>query len=68
MLLMVEDTSEKRAAQKALEAAVRQHLTDQGVRNIGFPSGNVDERLHANGLGELWAAFGKVDDAAIPTE
>lgn len=66
MLLMVEDTSEKRAAQKALEASVRQHLTDQGVRNIGFPSGNVDERLYANGVGELWAAFGKVDDAAIP--
>jgi hypothetical protein len=66
MLLMVEDTSEKRAAQKTLEASVRQHLTDQGVRNIGFPSGNVDERLYANGLGELWAAFGKVDDAAIP--
>lgn len=66
MLLIVEDAGKKRAAQKALEASVRQHLTDQGVRNIGFPSGNVDERLYANGLGELWAAFGKVDDAAIP--
>ncbi|HEX7711880.1 MAG TPA: hypothetical protein VF418_13185 [Sphingomonadaceae bacterium] len=66
MLLMVEDASEKRAAQKALEASVRQHLTDQGVRNIGFPSGNVDERLYANGLGQLWAAFGTVEDAAIP--
>lgn len=66
MLLMVEDAGKKRAAQKALEVSVRQHLTDQGVRNIGFPSGNVDERLYANGLGELWAAFGKVDDAAIP--
>lgn len=66
MLLMVEDASEKRAAQKALEASVRRHLMDQGVRNIGFPSGNVDERLYANGLGKLWAAFGNVEDAAIP--
>lgn len=66
MLLMVENTSEKRAAQTMLETSVRHHLTDHGVRNIGFPSGNVDERLYANGLGELWAAFGKVDDAAIP--
>ena len=66
MLLMVEDASDKRAAQQRLEASVREHLTDQGVRKIGFPSGNVDEHLYANGLGELWAAFSKVEDAAIP--
>ena len=66
MLLMVEDASEKRTAQKALEASVRQNLADQGVRNIGFPSGTVDERLYSNGPDELWAAFGEVEDAATP--
>lgn len=66
MLLMVEGTAEKRAAQKELEASVRQHLKDQGVRNIGFPSGNVNERLYANESGAMWAAFSKVDDAAVP--
>jgi len=66
MLLMVEDVREKRDAQKAMETAVRQHLADQGIRNIGFPSGNVDERLYANGSGSLWAAFSKADEAAVP--
>ncbi len=66
MLLMVEDTGEKISAQKALEASVQKHLTDQGVRNIGFRSGNVDERIYANGQSTLWAAFSNVDDAAVP--
>lgn len=66
MLLMVEDGREKSDAQKAMETSVRQHLADQGIRNIGFPSGNVDERLYANGSGSLWAVFSKADQAAVP--
>jgi len=66
MLLTVTDLKEKRAAQAALEQTVRAGLADQGMRNIGFPSGNADEIIYSNGAGKLWAAFGAVDSAAVP--
>jgi hypothetical protein len=66
MLLLVTDLEEKRAAQTALERTVRAGLADQGLRNIGFPSGNADEVIYANGDGDLWAAFAAVDGAAVP--
>lgn len=66
MLLIVEDAADKRAAQEALESAVRRQLADQGTRNIGFPSGNVDERIYSNGVGKLWAAFRDLSDAEVP--
>lgn len=66
MLVLVEGKSEKAAAQKAMEASVTGHLSRIGKRNIGFPSGNVDEVIHANGDGTLWAAFSKASDAKIP--
>lgn len=66
MLFMMEDLQEKHAAQVMLEQVVQANLAEQGTLNIGFPSGNVDELLYANGAGELWAAFGTVNDAAVP--
>lgn len=66
MLILVENAKDKKAAQKTLQSLVCDNLEDQGLRNIGFPSGNVDEVIYSNGAGELWAAFGKVGDVAIP--
>jgi hypothetical protein len=66
MLLMVEDIEEKRIAQNKLEDSIHRHLNYQGIKNIGFPSGNVDEPLYANASNSLWAAFTDVKDAPIP--
>lgn len=66
MLVMIEDADEKRAAQNQLELSVASKLQNQGLRNIGFPSGNLDEVIFANSTGELWAAFGVINDAAVP--
>jgi hypothetical protein len=66
VLLLIEDLSKKAELQTLLEENVSQNLANQGRRNIGFPSGNRDEIIYANGEGTLWAAFGDVDDAAIP--
>ncbi len=66
MLRLVESTSEKRDAQNALKKAVTAQLARVGTRNIGFPSGNVDEVLYSNGDGTLWAAFSNVGDARVP--
>lgn len=66
MLLLIESSKAKNLAQESVEKNVRAKLDDQGLRNIGFPSGNIDEVIYANEAGELWAAFGMVDDVAIP--
>lgn len=66
MLVLVEGTKEKSEAQKAMEASVTGHLQRIGKRNIGFPSGNVDEIMYANGDGSLWAAFSNAADAKVP--
>lgn len=65
-LIQVEDQNAKREAQRLLELGVRATLKSQGVRNIGFPSGNRDETLHSLGDGLLWCAFGDAEDAKIP--
>lgn len=66
MLMRIEDSREKKNAQERLERAVKAKLVNQGVRNIGFPSNNLDEVIFAKAKGELWAAFGTVSDVAIP--
>ncbi|WP_263588088.1 hypothetical protein [Sphingopyxis sp. GC21] len=66
MLVLVEDNREKSKAQKAMEASITGHLQRVGKRNIGFPSGNVDEIMYANGDGSLWAAFSNASDAKVP--
>ncbi len=64
--MMVEETADKRRAQRDLERSVTARLKSQGVRNIGFPSGNRDETVYSNGSGSLWCAFGSAEDAKIP--
>lgn len=66
MLVLVEGKAAKRDAQRLLEASVTSQLARVGTKNIGFPSGNVDETLYSNGDGELWAAFANANDAKIP--
>lgn len=66
LLILVEGEREKRVAQKAMEECVTAQLARVGRRNIGFPSGNVDETLYANGDGTLWAAFSHASDAKVP--
>lgn len=66
MLAQIEDEKAKRDAQDALERVVKKSLRKQGKRNIGFPSGNVDEVIYSNGDGELWCAFGSGEDYKIP--
>ena len=66
MLVLVEGTKEKSEAQKAMEASLTGHLERIGKHNIGFPSGNVDEVMYANGDGSLWAAFSNAIDAKVP--
>jgi hypothetical protein len=66
MLILLEDAGSKRAAQNAMERTITASLRNQGKRNIGLPSGNVDEVIHSNGDGQLWCAFGSVEDARIP--
>lgn len=65
-LMLVEDAAGKQAAQKALQDSVKARLPRVGKRNIGFPSGNVDETIYSNGDGELWAAFSDANDAQVP--
>lgn len=66
ILILVEGEREKRDAQKAMETSVTAQLARVGKRNIGFPSGNVDEVLYSNGDGTLWAAFSDAADAKVP--
>ena len=66
MMLLVEDGAAKRAAQKAIERSVKASLPRIGKRNIGFPSGNVDEMMYTAGDGGLWAAFANADEARVP--
>lgn len=66
MLIVVEDMGGKRAAQRELVRAVKARLPSQGMRNIGFPSGNRDEIIYSKGSGSLWCAFGSAEDAKVP--
>lgn len=66
MLVLVEGKAAKRDAQRLVEASITAKLARLGTRNIGFPSGNVDETLYSNGDGGLWAAFSNAADAKVP--
>ncbi len=66
MLFQVEGDDEKCKAQEAMQASVTGQIQKIGERNIGFPSGNVNEIMYTNGDGSLWAAFSKADDAKVP--
>ena len=66
MFVLIQDEKEKQESQERLEQAIARRLTDQGLRNIGFPSGNRDESIFANTAGGLWAAFGLVSNVAVP--
>jgi hypothetical protein len=66
MLSLLGGAAKKKAAQGMLERNLKSALTRQGVRNIGFPGGNVDLPLYSTGEGELWAAFGgPTKDSAV---
>lgn len=66
LLVAVEDKKERAAGQKALEAQIKSALKSRGRHNIGYPGGNSDLELFANGSGELWAAFDNLTDAQVP--
>ncbi|KTE15577.1 hypothetical protein [Sphingopyxis sp. H115] len=65
-LVQVEAETEKRAAQKALQASVEAALRPQGVRKIGFRSGHREERIFSDGDGGLFCAFSEDEEAKIP--
>lgn len=67
MLTLVSDTKRKKDAQAALEHELKGSLKRLGIRNIGFPGGNVDQTMYSAGKGELWVAFsGPSEDFAVP--
>ncbi|MES0020222.1 hypothetical protein [Mesorhizobium sp. M0036] len=66
LLVQVERSGQKRAAQREMERVIKDSLRSQGIRNIGFPSGNRDETIYANSDDALWCAFGSAEDARVP--
>ncbi|MDX8494639.1 hypothetical protein RFN29_24000 [Mesorhizobium sp. VK22B] len=66
LYIQVEVAGHKRAAQREMEKIVKGALPSQGIRNIGFPSGNRDETIYAQADGKLWCAFGSAEDARVP--
>jgi hypothetical protein len=66
MLMLVEDTAGKGAAQRDVERIVKASLPSQGVRKIGFRGGSTDETIYSRGEGELWCAFRLLEDEKIP--
>lgn len=66
MLLMVENKSEKRAAQRVFKKTVTAALANQGRFNIGHRGGSNNEVIYSNGPGTLWCAFGSSEDQKIP--
>lgn len=58
-LRLIADAKEKRAAQAAMERSLKAHLTNQGVKNVGYPGGNTNVVLYTAGERRLWAAFMK---------
>jgi len=67
MLRLVHEKGRKLEAIKILKRNLRNSMADQGIRNIGFPSGNVDRRIYSSGRGCLWGSFGDLaDDENIP--
>jgi hypothetical protein len=59
MLRLIRETNRKKAAQAALSRNLKAALERQGIRNIGFPGGNVAETVYSAGEGKVWVAFEK---------
>jgi len=67
MLALIQESRSKKAAQATLARNLKAALTRQGIQNIGFPGGNVDQTVYSAGEGQLWVAFGgPTEDAAVP--
>lgn len=64
MLRMLESAEEKQAAQNKFELTLKAHLQCVGKKKIGYPGGNSDEIMYANGHGSLWACFLVSDDSS----
>lgn len=65
MLIQIEDKAEKLRAQRDFESQIQRYLPSMGVRNIGFPGGNMDLEIFSRGEGELWSGSYDADDASI---
>jgi hypothetical protein len=59
MLTLVHEERAKRDAQAILVRNLTSAMIREGRKNIGFPSGNVDEIVYSLGTGELWCPFAK---------
>ncbi|HWL69385.1 MAG TPA: hypothetical protein VNS22_13515 [Geminicoccus sp.] len=67
MLTLLHEAKAKKEAQSILFRNLTHALNREGKKNIGFPSGNVDEIVYSAGKGKLWCAFGKPSqEAAVP--
>ncbi|MEJ8406052.1 hypothetical protein WKI27_11910 [Brevundimonas vesicularis] len=66
MFIVVEDAKARAAAQRQVEARIRGALSNRGVHNIGYPSGNQDATLYSNGHGQLWCSFDALHNAKVP--
>ena len=59
MLMLVHEERAKAKAQSTLVRNLTGVLKREGMKSIGFPSGNVDEIVYSAGKGKLWCAFTK---------
>jgi hypothetical protein len=67
MLVVLEETKQKKFAQAALENNLKGTLKRYRVHTIGFPGDNFDLPLFSAGRERLWVAFaGPSKDAPIP--
>lgn len=67
MLTLVHEEEAKKNSQSILTRNLTAVLKREGTKNIGFPSGNVDEVVYSAGTGKLWCAFIKPShDTPIP--
>lgn len=66
MFIVVEDAKARAAAQRQVEARIKGALSNRGVHNIGYPSGNQDATLYSNGDGQLWCSFDALHNAKVP--
>lgn len=66
MFVVVEDQKARAEAQRQLEVQIISALKNRGSHNIGYPGGNQDAPLYANGKGQLWCAFELLKDADVP--
>lgn len=62
MLKLVDEPEKKKRVQAFLERNLKSVLKRQGIRNIGFPGGNMDQMIYSAGEGKLWVSFGGPTD------